>query len=436
MAALNDLERKVTGEIARRRDELVSLCSQLVAFDTTARHWSDETGQEALLQEFAAERMSAAGGRTEMWVPRPDVVAGSRQVPDGFTFGNRPQMVSRFGAGAGPSLLLNGHVDVVPSEPRSAWASDPFAAEVRNGLLYGRGTCDMKGGVACLLFAAELLAVLGIELAGELVVCTVTDEEDTGAGGIAAVAQGVRADAGIIPEPTSFDIWVACRGDVVPTITVPGRLGHAGIEHAHWQDGGAVNAIEKAQVVLAALRELHDTWQRRADHRHPFLSPGHVIPTVIRGGDWHVNVPASCDVTMHVAYLPVHADDEGWGTRIEQEILECVRAAAAGDDWLAEHPPTIRWSVDIPAGEVPVDAPIVELVRRAGRDVDAIGQLGGLDSWHDGVTFTLAGTPTVAYGPRSIDMAHKVDEFVPVDDLVCCAQTLAVAAMRHCGVAD
>ncbi len=138
-------------------------------------------------------------------------------------------------------------------EPVDRWTSDPWRAEVRDGNLYGRGACDMKGGVGCMVFAAEVLAELGVRLAGDVVVCTVTDEESSGAGGIAAVRHGVRADAGIVTEPTAFDVWVACRGSLTPVITVEGRPGHAEMRQPHWRAGGAVNAIEKMGAVLAAV---------------------------------------------------------------------------------------------------------------------------------------------------------------------------------------
>jgi acetylornithine deacetylase len=291
----------------------------------------------------------------------------------------------------------------------------------------------MKGGIAAMVVAAEVLAAHA-ELLGELIVCTVTDEEETGAGGIAAVARGVRADAGLIPEPTGFDAWVACRGDVICEIEVEGRLGHAGIEHP---PGDAVNAIDKARLVMNALRRLHDDRRGHPDHRHLHLSPGHVIPTKIQAGDWPVNVPDRCTMTYHVAYLPAHADADGWGTAVEAEVEAAIENATSADPWLAEHPPRVRWLLDIPAAEVEPGEPIVEVALDAGVDVGRPGRRAGLDSWHDGATFTrFGGTPTIAVGPRSIDRAHTVDEFVPLDDLVDCAKLYALAAMRFCGVAS
>ena len=111
-------------------------------------------------------------------------------------------MAARFaGAGGGRSLLFNGHIDVVPSDPRERWTSDPNRAEVRDGKLYGRGACDMKGGVAAMVFATEILSRLGVRLQGDLIVNTVTDEESSGAGGLAAVRHGVPPTPASSPSP-------------------------------------------------------------------------------------------------------------------------------------------------------------------------------------------------------------------------------------------
>jgi acetylornithine deacetylase len=423
-------EQAVLEAVEHRREDIATLAGQLIAFDTTA----GAGGQEAPLQTLLADRLDAAGADVDVWVPDASVVAGSRQVPEGFDFGARPQLSARFpGRAGGRSLLFNGHIDVVPPGDVAAWTSAPLQPDRRGGRLYGRGACDMKGGVAAMVVAAEVLAAHA-QLLGELIVCTVTDEEETGAGGIAAVARGVRADAGLIPEPTGFDAWVACRGDVICEVEVAGRLGHAGIEHP---PGDAVNAIDKARLVMNALRRLHDDRRGHPDHRHLHLSPGHVIPTKIQAGDWPVNVPDRCTMTYHVAYLPAHADADGWGTAVEAEVEAAIENATSADPWLAEHPPRVRWLLDIPAAEVAPGEPIVEVALDAGIDLGRPGRRAGLDSWHDGATFTRFGaTPTIAVGPRSIDRAHTVDEFVPIDDLVDCAKLYALAAMRFCGVAS
>ena len=435
--SLTELERRAAAEIERRADELVALTADLVGFDTTARSESDPPRDEAALQGYLAERLRDAGGEVDLWEPTPDDVAGSPLVPPGLAFDGRPQLAALFsGTGGGRSLLLNGHIDVVSPEPRERWTSDPNRAEVRDGAIFGRGACDMKGGVAAMVFAVETLAALDVRLAGDLVVCTVTDEESTGAGGLAAVRHGVRADAGVVTEPSGFDVWIACRGSLIPTITVPGRPGHAGMPHPHWREGGAVNAIEKATVVLDAFSRLQDEWRRRPDQQHPYLSPGDIVPTVIAGGEWIVSHPASCRVTYHVGYLPTHADKAGWGSDVARELTESIDRAAREDDWLAENPPTIEWAPEVPSAEVTPDEPIVSTLLSASADIGRPGRVAGLDNWHDGATFTrFGGTPCVCFGPRDIAAAHTVDESVPVADLVACAQALAVAAVRFCGVA-
>ena len=433
---MNDVEQRVIDAIAERRDEVVELASALIRFDTTARDPGDPARDEAALQALLADRLSGAGASVEIWEPKPEDVLGP-QVPFHLDFDGRPQLLARFtGVGGGRSLLLNGHIDVVSGEPKARWTDDPNTPVVRDGMLYGRGSCDMKGGVAAMVIAAATLAELDVRLSGDLLVNTITDEESSGAGGIASVAHGVRADAGIVPEPTAFVVWVACRGSVYPTITVEGRPGHAELRQPHWRDGGAVNAIEKAQVVLDAIRRLREEWRTRADLQHPYLSPPDIVPTVMRAGEWPVTYPASCAVTCAVLFPPALADDEGYGSRVRNEVEEWIAGACAADPWLSEHPPSFGWAADIPPMEIPPGDPIVQTVLAASADVGEPARLGGLDSWYDGATYTMsAGTPSVGFGPRSIAWGHTIDEYVPVADLVRCAQAIALAAMRFCGTA-
>jgi acetylornithine deacetylase len=438
--ALADLERRVCETIAARADELVELARTLIGFDTTAREVGDPPREEAALQQYLADRLGAAGAEIDLFEPQAHELDGKPLVPPGLDFAGRPQLISRLcGAGGGRSLVFNGHIDVVSAEPREQWSSDPFTAEVRDGRLYGRGACDMKGGIAGMVFAAETLAAAGVQLRGDLLIATNTDEESSGAGGTALVERGLRADAGIVTEPTGFHPWVACRGSEYGVVRVRGRPGHAEVRQPDWREGGAVNAIEKALVVLDAIRELRDHW---SDLVHPYLSPPSLLPTMARSGEWPVTYPASCELTVAVMYLPAQADERGWGSNVRREVQQwLIERSAARDGWLAEHPPEIEWW---PNGVMPLEIdpaePIVEVVAGAGADVGRPGSLSGLDSWYDGATLTkLAGIPSIGYGPPGFDpdgvtLAHMVDEYVPVDGLVACAQALAVAAMRFCGV--
>jgi len=431
---LTEVEREVVEGVARRRDDLVELLRALITFDTVTHTPGSPAREEAALQRFLGHRLAARGAEVRLAEPEPALVAGHPMVPEGFSFAGRPQLVARFpGAGGGRTLLLNGHVDVVDVEPRAAWSVDPFAAVVRDGAVWGRGACDMKGGVACMVLAAEVLADLGGRLAGDLVVNTVTEEESTGAGGLAS-ARTLSADAAIVPEPTGGEVWIACRGSLLSRITVEGRAGHAGIPPRHPDEGGAVNAIEKAAYLIEAIRRLREEWALRP--RHPHLSPADCVPTMVSGGQWLVSHPASCRLDCHIEFLPDATAEEGdAGVSVQREFEEWIARAAATDPWLREHPPRVEWLAGaVPPAEVSREEPVVTSLLGAEADLERTGRLGGLDNWHDGATLIVeAGIPAVCYGPGDVHLAHGADELVPIADLVACAQGIALAALRFCG---
>ena len=428
---LSPTEQRVVDAVGSRREAIVALTRELVAFDTVTHTPAAPPRQERALQEHLAALLSACGAEVALHEPDASALRPHPMVPEELTFEGRPQLVARMrGTGGGRTLLLNGHVDVVDVEPRAAWTlADPFAALERDGRLYGRGTCDMKGGVASMVTAACTLAELGVPLAGDVIVNTVTEEESTGAGGLFA-ARLLQADAAIVPEPSGLAVWVACRGSLLPRITVRGRAGHAGIAPLPHEQGGAVNAIEKMSVVLGAVERLREHWAMRP--RHPYLSAGDCVPTIITGGEWLVSYPATCALECHIEYLPDRADDTGYGSEVEREFEHWIAEAATRDAWLREHPPEVTWGAGaVPPSEVAESEPIVQALLGAGRDLGQLDHLGGLDNWHDGATLTVeAGIPAVCFGPGDVHRAHAADEYVPVDELVACAQRIALATMR------
>jgi acetylornithine deacetylase len=440
--SLSPEEERVCARVAEREQDLVELAATLIGFDTTARNPGDPPREEAALQRYLADRLgNGAGAEIDLFEPDVDAMAGRPLVPPGLDFAGRPQLIATLrGAGGGRALVFNGHIDVVSAEPREQWLSDPFVAEVRDGKLYGRGACDMKGGIAAMVLAAEVLAELGIPRGGDLLVATNTDEESSGAGGSALVQHGIVADAGIVTEPTGFDTWIACRGSEYGVISVPGRPGHAEVRQPHWQRGGAVNAIDKAAVVLASIDALRHEWAGRREYDHPHLSSPSLLATMARAGEWPVTYPASCELTIATMFVAAQADEHGWGADVRREVEEwIVRDCAARDGWLAEHPPTFAWWPNaVMPMDIPESDPIVATMTAATADTGSPGRIGGLDSWYDGATLTqLAGIPSIAYGPPGFDadgvsVAHMIDEHVPVNGLVACAKGLAVAAMRFC----
>ena len=433
-----DLEQAVVQEVAARRDDLVALLGEMIAWDTTARVGSGTAHDERALQEHLAARLRAAGASAQVWEPTAADVPPSRQVPEGLDWTGYAQLSAVLpGRGGGRSLLLNGHVDVVSADPRERWTSDPFRAQVRDGRLYGRGACDMKGGLASLVVAAEVLGSLRVPLRGDLLVSAVTDEESTSAGGVAAVARGVRADAVLVAEPTDLRVAVACRGTLMPSVVLRGQAGHAAAVQPHWRAGGAVSAAEKASFVIDAVRRLRESWREEPALAHDLLPPPSVVVTRVNGGQWPVSYADVCRVDCHVSYLPSQADAEGYGSRVEEEFRSWVLTSSQVDPWLAAFPPQITWSVDVPPAEAPRDHPLVASLTGALSDAGLPPTVTGADFWHDGATWARAtGVPAVVFGPGDVRLAHAVDESVVVDDLVRAAQTIAVAALRFCGTDD
>ncbi len=434
-ATLTSLEARVRDHIADREPVLVALLQRLIGFDTASREPLVSGGEIPALQAFLAERLERRGAAIVLAEPDAATVAGHPYVPEGFTFAGRPQLAATFpGAGGGQRLLLNGHVDVVAPGPRADWSCDPFAGEVRDGLVHGRGACDMKGGIAAMVIAVESLRELGIRLAGDVIVNTVSEEETTGAGGLAA-ARTLRADAAIVPEPTGLTVCAGCRGSLLAAVTVEGRAGHAGIPPAPHEQGGAVNAIDKARLVLDAIDRLNERWAAAPPHRR--LAPAHCVPTAIHGGEWIVSHPAGCRIECHLEFLPEQTDAGGWGAVARREFEAAVQQVAEEDGWLRRHPPRVEWLLGgVPSAEVGDDEPIVRTLLGVQRDLATGAPAGGFDNWSDAATLIReAGIPSVNYGPGDIRLAHTAREHVPVAELVACAQGIALTAMRFCGVA-
>ena len=435
-AALEPDEQRLVDLVAARSDELVALLCDLIGFDTTSR--SDPAAparDEPALQQHLAARLRSAGAEVEVWEPSPADVADHPLCPaGGIGFEGRPQLAARFrGPGGGRSLLLDGHIDVVPARREDGWEHDPFEARVREGRVSGRGACDMKGGIAAMVVAAEAVAAAG-GVAGDVIVCTNTDEESSGVGGLACARHGVSADFAIVPEPTSLEVWPACRGSVYCSVELAGRSGHTEQEHPSWREGGAVNAINKARHLLAGVERLRAEWRSRRSSRHPLLDPPDIVASrLVADSGWPVTIPDRAEITLAVLILPGQADPDGWTRGVQQEVERYLRGWCDADPWLAANPPSFAWHTSVNPSETPSDAASVRALLAANEALGLAPKLGGLGSWYDGATFALeTGTPALMYGPSSIDRAHTVGEWVPVADLVACAQALALAAWRLC----
>jgi acetylornithine deacetylase len=256
-------------------------------------------------------------------------------------------------------------------------------------------------------------------------------------GTIAAIARGYRADAGLVPEPTRLNLWVATRGLLHGTLRVPGRSAHAEMNQPPWEEGGGVNAIALTARLMATLERLSADWGGRESKRHPLLGVPGIHPTIIRGGTFISNIPESCELAINATYLPADADDHGYGSIPRGEIVQAVAEEADCDGWLAGHPPTWSWYTDYPPSEIPPDSPIVAAVREAASELGLDVVPEGIDTTYDGALLTLfADTASPAFGPGDLRRAHAVDEWVGIDELVMGARAYARVISAWCGVVE
>src|SRR5215207_1785317 len=250
---LDDISRAVD----RRRQDLVDLTTDLIRIESI-------TGNEGAVQAYLTEFVARIGLAVDVF--EPDLEAPGTHPAyypiEGLSFAGRPNVVATWrGSGGGQSLLLNGHVDTIPVEPVREWRVAPFSGEVIDGRLYGRGASDMKGGVAAMTMALQVLKDLGVRLRGDLIVEYVVDEELTGYGTLAAIQKGYRADAGICLETSDLAVQPGCVGRLWFTLKIRGR---AVSVTRHWE---GVSAIDKGIKFVQAFKDLEQ--MRWRDLSHP-----------------------------------------------------------------------------------------------------------------------------------------------------------------------
>jgi acetylornithine deacetylase len=435
------LVRALDAYVDESLDDLVALVRDLVGFNTVsvdlAPGSEHRTNEEGALQEMVGGVLADLGAEVDQWEPDPAALRDHPMMPPWHHWEGRPITVGTLrGQGGGRSLIVNGHIDVVSPGDLERWTTPPFAADVRDGRIYGRGAVDMKGGVAAALFALRAVAAAGVRLQGDVIFEAVPDEETCAMGTVAAIERGYRADAGLVPEPTLLNLWIATRGLLHGSFVVPGRSAHAEVNQAPWEDGGGVNAIERAVPLLAALGELSGEWREREDKRHPLLGAPQAQPTIVAGGAFISNVPEALTVHLNATYLPGDADAGGYGSAPRAEIVRAVEGSASRDSWLREHPVRWTWATDYPPSEIPAGEEIVTTARDVARELGLEGRPEGIDTTYDGALLTrLAGVPSPAFGPGDLGRAHAPDEWIGIEELRQGARAYARAVTRWCGVA-
>ncbi len=428
---MTEQEKRVLDLIDSRKDDVVHYLSRLIRFRTVtpqdhARVKVDEFRKH---QEFVRGTLEELGLKTETWeveVAKLESFPGSGVIKE-RDLGNQPVVVgTRGGNGRGKSLILNGHYDVVPPGLRESWTHDPFEPVIHDGRLYGRGACDMKGGIAAMIQAVRFIREAGVKLSGDLTVQVVPDEEMTCMGTLSCCQRGYRADAAIIPEPTDMKVLIAMRGGSGGKITVHGWAGHAELTQPHWSRGGAVNAISKAVKILLGLEELSEEWRTRPDKQHKYLDPDTIVPTIIKGGEWEVTYPEKVEIWFDAVFVPTTKN-------LQEEIQEKVRSVANMDPWMRKNPPELHFGEWLYGAEVGEEEPIVQAARAALEELGLEPGLKGFGSLTDAVhLINRSKIPTISIGPNS-QPAHMADEFVEIGELVNTTKVMALLIMRWCG---
>jgi acetylornithine deacetylase len=311
----------------------------------------------------------------------------------------RPNLIARIGPPDTPALMFAGHLDTVGVE---GMTHDPFSGDIADGKLYGRGSCDMKSGVAAMCVAAlRAHRDLGDSAKRQIVIAAVTDEEYESLGLRALIASGLRAECAILTEPTRLAICPAHRGFVWMEIEFIGRAAHG----SRYDVG--IDAIRHAGLLLAELDALDAGPLRGKSHR--LLGRPSLHASTIVGGIGMSTYPDRCVLRVERRTIPGETQDDA---------LDELRAAC---DRVRERRPELNATVRLIAAQLPSDvnesAPVVRMLERALGSEGLSAPVEGLSAWTDAALLNAAGIPAVCFGPGDITLAHSAEEYVPIDDI-------------------
>lgn len=363
-----------------RNDELDDLITNLVSIET-----ENPPGNEHPCAEFVAAWFEDRGIDADI-VDKPE--------PE------RPQVAARIGEGS-PTVVLNGHIDVVPAGDRDQWEYDPYAAEIVDGQLYGRGSTDMKSGVACGMLTAATLReeIESGTLDGSLVVHAAMGEETADPGTKTLLEEGYDGDYGVVLEPTGMRTATSEKGLAWYEITVDGQPSHAS------RPDQGVNAIQQARPVLDALETYDDEVRGRADD---LLGTAYATVTMLEAGTKENVLPEEAVITVDRRFLPSESI-----TEIDTEIDTVLQEAAATHDIDVEWERTRTYE----AAEIPVDNSLAAVFREHSHDIAGVDPAPwGIQGATDVRNFVNdADIEAITWGPGDLDQAHTTNEHISLE---------------------
>jgi len=444
------MEEKILSKVEEKSKEIINLLSKLVKIHSL-------TGEEGEIQGFVEKYLKNLGLDVEVWEPdieqlfskypeaaqypshwQHDLILPYQNMPtyadlvktgtiDVLNYKNRPNVVGRLkGSGGGRSLILNGHVDTVTVEPREQWNADPFGAEIRDTKMFGRGTTDMKGGVAAAIGAVECLIESGVRLRGDVIIESVVNEEHGGDGTLACVAKGIMADAVIVVEPTDFEVLISGGGSLYWQVRVKGSPMHTG---ERWLGGKriGISAIEKMAEVVGCFIDLETEYNKLL---YKDKSPFSLAIGKISGGTYETLTAGECTIKGSLYF----AENVGSVRYVMKRMQDAISKASKEDPWLKENPPELVFLHHRNPSGVDSQEPIIETIGKAGER--ALGfkpiPMGGYMPADQGFYINQAKVPAVVFGPGVAGQAHQIDECIKIGDVIKAAKSLALILYEWC----
>ncbi len=408
------------------------------------------TGEEGPAQQHMAEKLRAMGAETT--VAEPDVAATFERFPSVaqypthwqhdlvlpyaelptyealrasglesvLNYRGRPNVVGVLaGSGGGRSLILNGHIDTVTLEPLKDWTQKPFGANIADGLMYGRGTSDMKGGLMAALMAMTYLREAGVALRGDVIFQSVVNEEHAGNGTLDLVRRGYTADAAIVLEPTNNSIAVSHPGGLYWQVMVPGTARSPG---ARWQRGvkEGTSAIEKLPGIIDALLAVEAHYNVSAE-TDAAVAPFSLVIGKVLGGHYETVTAAEAQLRGGAYFQPGVGDIQD----VMQSFRDSVARANGRDEYLTKNPSRLEF---LHHDDCTLQRPDIPLAKEMSGLLTRHGAHGGIcpgpfacDMRH---LVNQGGIPAIIFGPGTIAQAHKPDEHIAVNEYLECIEYL------------
>ncbi|HIG43134.1 MAG: ArgE/DapE family deacylase [bacterium] len=420
----SDLEDKIIQSVKTNMDKQIAFTKELVRFPSVR-------GQEHTAQDFLFTQMKNRGLTMDRWsIDVADIKSHPGFSPVAVDYANAINVVGthRPKAETGKSLILNGHIDVVPVGPLDMWEHPPFEPHVDGDWLYGRGSGDMKAGIGANIFALDALKAIGYQPAATVYLQSVTEEECTGNGALSALVRGYKADAAIIPEPMNDYLVRTNIGVIWFKVHVKGRPVHVA------DASSGANAIDAAAYLISALKEFEkkrNALKSNYPHFANLDKPINVNVGKIEGGDWASSVPAWCTFDVRTALYP--GEDARQGAR---EIEDFLRNVSGNHPFLSNNPPEVEFNGFMAEGyELEPGSEAESTLSLAHktvyqRDLEAVTSLAYLD----GRVFVLYdNTPCLVYGPTSGNI-HGFDEKVSISSIEKVTSTIALYIAMWCGL--